>query len=474
MAGSTTLTWVGGGDNLASDPADWSPSGVPAPGDTLFVNTGTINLTGDVLAGATLEVDAPQASVAINVDGDASLNLVEGSPQPSGATVNLAIAAGSTLALNAFVELSTFQSNGGTIAFTGTNTFAAFKTVFDDDLTGTGTLAISSGNAAGESMEFNGAVGSGLTVVVGSGAADADLIIDRPQDFSAQIRLMPTPVTLGHIEFVGLHATSATLSGGILQLYDGTTQVDAVRFDNANQAVQLQQTSQGVYLTAGGASDIPLLGGTAIPLGTQAPAANFSIQDETSGQAYNVAGTPYSGPVPGLTSEFVVNTSDILNVTAKTPNVFIEIAPSPGGTPPSQCGINVAGVNGNNVLDGYANSNFYTGGTGIDQLYEDTRTLTQNSWSTVVNFHSGDNVTLWGVTASDFRLNWIGDTYGAAGATGLTGVLVPTQAGQPEVGITLAGYTMDDFRNGKITLGFGETASQGSMPGSTYMSIHAV
>jgi hypothetical protein len=42
-------------------------------------------------------------------------------------------------------------------------------------------------------------------------------------------------------------------------------------------------------------------------------------------------------------------------------------------------------VNGNNILDAYANSNFYTGGTGTDQFYEDTRTLTQDSWSTVVN-----------------------------------------------------------------------------------------
>ncbi|HQT78072.1 MAG: hypothetical protein B7Z80_12505 [Rhodospirillales bacterium 20-64-7] len=473
MSGSTTLTWLGGGDNLASDPNDWSPTGTPAPGDTLLLNTGTINLVGDILAGSTVSVDNHQADVGINVTGNATLNLLEGSPEPANATVDVAITAGSTLALTAFVALSTLLTNGGTIAFDGTNTFAAFKTVFDDDLTGSGTIQLSSGNAAGENMEINGAVGSGLTFQIQSGASDADLIIDKPQDFAGLIKLTPVPVTLGHIEFAGLHATNATLSNGILQLYDGNTLVDTVRFDNANQAVQLEQAAQGVFLTAGTSNDLGTLSGTAIPLSTQGTTANFTVQDETSGQSYSSAGSSYTGPVPGLTSEFVVNTSDIINVTANTPNVFIEVAPSPGGQPPSQCGINVSAVNGNNVLDGYANSNFYTGGKGTDQFYEDTRTLTQNSWSTIVNFHSGDNVTLWGVTPSDFSLNWIGDTYGAPGATGLTGVLVPAKAGQPDVGITLAGYTTNDFTNGKIVLSYGETQAQGGVPGSTYLSIHA-
>jgi hypothetical protein len=200
---------------------------------------------------------------------------------------------------------------------------------------------------------------------------------------------------------------------------------------------------------------------------------SFTVQDQTTDTTTTVAGTPYTGPVAGLTSEYVTNTSDILNITAQTPNSFIEIAPLPGGAQPTEAGINVSAVNGNNVLDAYANSNFYTGGTGTDQFYEDTRTLTGNSWSTVVNFHSSDNITLWGVTAADFTPDWIGDTYGAAGATGLTGVLVPTTAGQPEAAVTLAGFKMADLTDGKLTLTYGQTATTNGVAGSTYLSIHA-
>ena len=200
---------------------------------------------------------------------------------------------------------------------------------------------------------------------------------------------------------------------------------------------------------------------------------SFGVQDQTTGTTTILAGTPYTGPVAGLTSEFVTNTSDILNITAQTPNSFIEIAPPVGGAPPSESGINVSAVNGNNVLDAYANSNFYTGGTGTDQFYEDTRTLTGNSWSTVVNFHSGDNITLWGVTAADFAPNWIGDTFGAAGATGLTGVFVPTTAGHPEAAVTLAGFKTADLTDGKLTLTYGQTATTNGVAGSTYLTIHA-
>ena len=200
---------------------------------------------------------------------------------------------------------------------------------------------------------------------------------------------------------------------------------------------------------------------------------SFTVQDQTTGTTTTLAGTAYTGPVAGLTSEFVTNTSDILNVTAQTPNSFIEIAPPVGGAPPSEAGINVSTANGNNVLDAYGNSNFYTGGTGIDQFYEDTRTLTGNSWSTVVNFHSGDNLTLWGVTAADFTPNWIGDTYGAAGATGLTGVFVPTTAGHSEASVTLAGFKMADLTNGRLSLTYGQTATTNGVAGSAYLSIYA-
>jgi hypothetical protein len=89
-----------------------------------------------------------------------------------------------------------------------------------------------------------------------------------------------------------------------------------------------------------------------------------------------------------------------------------------------------------------------------------------------VNFHSGDNATIWGVTAAGFDLTWLANQ-GAAGATGLTGVFVSHTAGQPEAAITLAGFKPADLTDGRLSISYGTTAAQSGVPGSAYMTIHA-
>ena len=51
-------TWIGGGNNKASDPGHWSPQGVPTDEDAVLTH-GTMVIDGDELApnrGASLEV----------------------------------------------------------------------------------------------------------------------------------------------------------------------------------------------------------------------------------------------------------------------------------------------------------------------------------------------------------------------------------------------------------------------------------
>ena len=52
------LTWIGGGDNEASNPADWIAPTLPASGDELLfpASGGTMNVTGNVLAGTVVEL----------------------------------------------------------------------------------------------------------------------------------------------------------------------------------------------------------------------------------------------------------------------------------------------------------------------------------------------------------------------------------------------------------------------------------
>lgn len=198
-----------------------------------------------------------------------------------------------------------------------------------------------------------------------------------------------------------------------------------------------------------------------------APQGKYYVADGTTGAYTYEDGSNYGGPVPGLTSEFVTNTSDVLDVTALVPSAFIEVGYVPGQqTPPSEGGINVSYANGNNVLDGYAGSNFLTGGSGSDTFYVDDRTLTQNSWSTVVNFHGGDGVTMWGVTAADFATALDGK-----GATGYTGLTLVFNAGKQTAAVTMAGYTSADLFNGRLDVSYGSTAAIGSVPGATYMHI---
>jgi hypothetical protein len=260
-----TLTWAGGGTNAGSNPADWSPALAPQAGDSLVMGSGTMNLSGNALAGDTLTL-APAAAVTIDTAGTTALDLANYEP---GNTVAINADPSATLTLNADLISANLTASGGTIAFIGTSTFAAFKTVLDDNLAGSGTVQLFGGNATGETMEVNGSVGGGLSFDIGAGAVgDAGLRIDQPASFRAAVTLQ----SAGFVAFMGIQATSGDLLNGMLTLYDGSTLVAAVRLaDTANSVdyggLQLQQTSFGVSVSVGyGDNNQPGGHGTVLPL----------------------------------------------------------------------------------------------------------------------------------------------------------------------------------------------------------------
>ena len=81
-------------------------------------------------------------------------------------------------------------------------------------------------------------------------------------------------------------------------------------------------------------------------------------------------------------------------------------------------------TSGTNVLDGGTGSIPLTGGSGNDTFYIDGRGATTDIWSTIKGFHAGDDATVYGISPSDFALNW-SDNGGAVGNTGLTCMLPP-------------------------------------------------
>jgi serralysin len=187
--------------------------------------------------------------------------------------------------------------------------------------------------------------------------------------------------------------------------------------------------------------------------------SNFTVIDETTGQTTETAGDVYTGPVPGLTNDILLVTSDNLNVGSILSAVFIHTG---SGTD----AIDIRNSTGNSVLDGGTGSNFLSGGSGDDTFFVDDRSATANLWSTVNGFHAGDAATIWGVTPADFNLAW-SDNKGAVGYTGLT--LDATAPGKPIASLTLVGYSQTDLTNGRLSVAFGTDPGSGS----SYMYIQS-
>ena len=214
-----TKTWNGSSDSF-DNAAAWAPTGVPAPGDTAVINAGTVSLartlsgvaiqlneasggtTSTTLAlnGATLDatssllVNNQQASVTlppsvISVTGNSTL---AGTESLYGTGVNFTIAAGATLTntgtLN-FYASSPTTTGGGTLNNSGTISLVnpanrVQVPVFADAITGTGLIGL--GKYA--SIQLNGSVGSGQTLIFNDGASGNETAqLNSPSTFAGTI-----------------------------------------------------------------------------------------------------------------------------------------------------------------------------------------------------------------------------------------------------------------------------------------------
>jgi len=241
-----------------------------------------------------------------------------------------------------------------------------------------------------------------------------------------------------------------------------------VKFAAGDTTVFLEIDINGASVTAPETFSVTLSGPPAGATITTASATgtiesnNFLVQDRTtfSSPAY-LAGTPYTGPVAGLLFQYVNTTTNNLNVTPSLANTFVH-------TGDGFDAIDVSRVGGTNVLDGGTNSNFLVGGTAagsFDTFFVDDRGPVADIWSTVANFHAGDDATVFGITQSGFKIDWA-DGQGAAGFTGLT--LHVTAPGVPTASLTLSGYSTADLTNGRLSNSFGTQTD-----GTPYFFVHA-
>lgn len=390
--------------------------------------------TVDVLVGrnytTALALTVEAAATAGGLSG--MFNLQAGTVTTGGININGGIVQGSGTIRGGVANNGTLIALSGTVAgtldLTGSLTgTGAVRFDFDNK---TGTVS-----SIGATLEVN-SVSAGQTIVMNG--ADT-LQLDTPAAFAGTI-----DAGIGDkIVLTGLTATSAVLNNGTLVVSNGAQTLASLKLAGPNTGDSF--TANGSIVTIGSASAV----------------SHFTITDTTTSATTTDLGTAYTGPVAGLDWQFITVTPDSLAITATVPNSFIH---SGSGND----AIDVSHVNGTNVLDGSTGSNFLVGGTGFDTFFVDDRNASADIFSTVANFHSGDNATVFGVTAANFTNTF--DNQGAVGFLGLDFSF--TAPGKANANLVLAGFTKADLTSGKLTVSFGTTADTPGVPGSTFMLIH--
>jgi len=260
---------------------------------------------------------------------------------------------------------------------------------------------------------------------------------------------------IGNNLMVGGPGDDTFHSEGGSDLIDGGPGTNTVEFPGSRSAATVVRTGEGATVKIGPITDT-LFNIRFLHFADQTIdlASDLVVIDTATDVAIDAAGAPYTGPVAGLTQQYINTGSANLNVAVSNDNWFIH-------TGAGEDAIVVAG--GINVLDGGPGSNFLTGAGGTDTFFVDDRAPASDIWSTLNNFGTGDAVAVFGITPGSAAIAWF-DGQGAGGFTGLT--LRATQANAPTASLTLVGYSTGDLASGRLATSFGAEAD-----GTPYLYI---
>jgi len=478
--------WNGSSD-VFENAAAWGPAGVPVSGDIATIAAGVVTEGGAfadsltlrlnasssssprlVLSGATLpalsrlEINGAASSAAVQVQGQVSNlgTITVTSSAPGSATFlvrdaadgsattfanagTIAVTDGVAQFLN-FGGNATKMTNNGVLSVASTSATASSAYVgLPTD--GTGSVVIGNNSLA----EFAASVGTGQTVTFQPGSTSGALKLDAAGTFQGTVKgfLSTDQIALGAVAAPSVTYTSTSATTGVLQVASNGTAVASLNM-------------QGVYSTA----DFGLVttdlgnGQSSTALTTTATAPAFGYTDTTTSAAGAVTPDLYSGPVNYLQYQYIWGSTDNVAISANRNNAFLH-----GGTGDDALAVN----GGSNVLDGGAGSNFLVGGAGADggtdAFFVDGRGAAV-TWSSVVNFHHGNAVTLFGFN-NGVSTQPLTDNEGAAGYTGAT---IHSELGGAGTGInasiTFAGISAADAQ-AKFTYSVGVTN------GANYLQI---
>jgi hypothetical protein len=479
--GSTALPPVPGSTTLAADPHNpvvltaVTPPGVSGTVGGQQVASGTVlrPFASALITDNTPGYDAQTTGKLTLTDATGAASDAGGVLAGPGLTKTgvgaYALAAGSSYALQSSLQSLAFTAAavaGGSTQTTGFDlsvSDAATKLTVDDKSV---TVQVAGPSAEPVAPFIVGT--SGQTVAAGNGINPFNGVTVSDSNAKPLVSATLTMSGGGTLSGAGL----AAAGGGVYTLAAAspaalTASLQKLAFTASPLAGQDSATSTIKLDIANGAqvaSDSQTAVTTMASLPRSSGGANFTITDQTTGQQIFISGDSYSGPVQGLSQQLNLVTPNNLNITATMPNVFIR-------TGSGDDAIDVSKVNGNNVLDGASGSSFLTGGTGADTFFLDGRSLASDAYSTVVNFHAGDNITVFGVDATNSHLT-TQDNQGAAGAKGLAYTF--TSAGKPNATVVIAGFSSADLANGRLTASYGANPATPGVAGSggSYFNIH--
>ena len=491
----TVKVWNGSSD-VFENAAAWGPAGVPGAGDIATIAAGVVTEGGAfadsltlrlsasssssprlVLSGATLpaasrlEVSGAGSSAAVQVQGLVSNlgTITVTSSAPGSATFLVRDAAdgsATTLANTGTIAVTdgvaqfldfggnaTKMTNNGVLSVVSTGATASSAYV-GLPVDGTGTVVIGTNSLA----EFAASVSASQTVAFQPGSASGTLKLDTAGTFQGYVRglFSGDQVVLGAIAGPSVSYTAASATTGIVRIASNGTTV-------------INLNVQGVY----SAGDFGLVttdlgnGQSSTALTTTATAAVFGYTDTTTGTASTFTPDLYSGPVNYLQYQYIWGSTDNVAISANRNNVFLH----------GNAGADALSVQGgSNVLDGGTGSNFLVGGTGADggtdTFFVDGRAsaVTNASgapvtWDTLVNFHHGDSLTMFGFTAG-VSTSPLSD---GEGATGYTGATIHSELGGAGTGVngsvTFASISQAQAQ-ANFTFSYGTTSQ-----GDNYMQV---
>ena len=177
-------------------------------------------------------------------------------------------------------------------------------------------------------------------------------------------------------------------------------------------------------------------GGNALISASYGDAPQVQFTDNTSGLSGTTYAAQYTGPVAGITSEYIYQGTDSMAFIAPESSYIV------GGSGNDH----ITATSGNNILDGGSGTNWLTGGSGNDTFFM-SELSGQSTWDCINNFHSGDMATIWGALSN---VKWE-DNQGASGFDGLT--LMATGSKGQSLDMTFTGMTTADLSHLAISTG---------------------